>query len=305
MVACLPAFAMAEGPVVVADIAPVHSLVAQIMDGVGEPALLLPASASPHDYALRPSDAAALQSADAVFWVGSDLTPWLEPTLEALSRDAVTVSLLNVEQTLTLDFREGAVFAAKSDDHDHDHDHADEHDHDHSGTDPHAWLDPVNARVWVGAIAAELSELDPENAETYQRNLETAQQDIDLLTAQLQSDLASLNSIRFVVLHDGYRYFEDRFGLSAAGAISESDATSPSAGRVRDIRRAIEEQDVTCLFTEVQLQSSLVDVLASETEVEVLTLDPLGALLEPGKTLYGEKMRNIAASFEACQASMR
>ena len=68
--------ALTEAPKVVVDIAPVHSLVSMVMKGVGEPTLIIPANASPHDYALRPSAAKALQNADIIFWMGSSLTPW-------------------------------------------------------------------------------------------------------------------------------------------------------------------------------------------------------------------------------------
>ncbi|MBT8414511.1 MAG: zinc ABC transporter substrate-binding protein [Boseongicola sp.] len=308
----LPSTAIADAPRVVTDIAPVHSLVAQIMDGVGAPELLLPASASPHDYSLRPSDARILQEADAVFWVGDGLTPWLSDTLATLSSSAVTIELLEVEGTIRHEFRDGTVFAEEAGGHDHNHDHDHSHDHeeghdhddhnshDHSGVDPHAWLDPENASVWLTAIASELSTVDPDNASSYQRNLDAARREMEVLIQDLENDLQPVASLRFVVLHDAYRYFEDRFGMRAIGAISASDATAPSAGRVREIRDAIKEQNVACLLTEVQLNAPLVDVIAGETDVTVATLDPLGAQLVPGKNLYREQMKGIANAFRAC-----
>lgn len=300
----VPSLALADAPRVVADIAPVHSLVTQIMDGVGEPDLLLPALASPHDYSLRPSDARILQDADAVFWVGDALTPWLVETLETLSASATTISLIEAEGTIRREFREGALFAKADGDHDHDHDHGhaeDVHDtHDHADLDPHAWLDPLNASTWLTVIASELSRIDPKNKSLYQSNLSESLRGIDALAEELEEELLSAASLRFVVLHDGYRYFEDRFGMRAIGAISASDAAAPSAGRVRDIRNAIEEQSVSCLFTEVQLDAPLVGVIARETGIAVATLDPLGALLDPGKALYVELMKGIAAAFKAC-----
>ena len=69
--------AQAEAPKVIASIKPVHSLVSSVMAGVGEPALLVAGSASPHTYAMKPSDAAALQDADIVFWVGDAMETFL------------------------------------------------------------------------------------------------------------------------------------------------------------------------------------------------------------------------------------
>lgn len=142
--------ALAETPNVAVDIAPVHSLVARVMEGIGAPDLIVQSGASPHGYSLRPSDAAALQAADLVFWIGADLTPWMEGAVETLATDAAVTTLLETDGTTLLEFREGALFeahdhdhgddehAGHSDhDHDHDHDHED-HSHDHDHDDKHA-----------------------------------------------------------------------------------------------------------------------------------------------------------------------
>jgi zinc transport system substrate-binding protein len=144
--------AYADTPQVAVDIAPVHSLVARVMDGVGTPDLIVQPGASPHEYSLRPSEAAALQDADLVFWIGPDLTPWLTDTIETLAPDAAVTALLEADGTIKLEFREGALFEAHDHGNDEDHDeegqegHADEEaghdDHGHSAYDPHAWLSP-------------------------------------------------------------------------------------------------------------------------------------------------------------------
>ncbi len=146
----VPGFA--DAPKVAVDIAPVHSLVARVMDGVGTPGLILPPGASPHAYSLRPSEAAMLQEADLVIWVGADLAPWLESAMDTLAGDARTVALMDAEVTTLLDSRSGALFETHShahddddhaeheghahdEDHDHAHDAAAESDHDHEGHD--------------------------------------------------------------------------------------------------------------------------------------------------------------------------
>ncbi|MFK7869601.1 MAG: zinc ABC transporter substrate-binding protein [Roseobacter sp.] len=147
--------ALADVPDVVADIAPVHSLVARVMEGVGSPNLIVAQGASPHEYSLRPSEAAALQDADLVFWIGEDLTPWLDEAVETLANNADITTLMETEGTILLDFRKDVLFEAhshddhddhageKAHDHEKDHDHAehtgehdhDAHDHDHDAHD--------------------------------------------------------------------------------------------------------------------------------------------------------------------------
>lgn len=128
--------AYADAPKVVADIAPVHALVARVMEGVGTPELIIPAGASPHEYNLRPSEAAALQNAEIVVWMGADLSPWLENAVETLSGDAKHVELLELSETQLLETRESALFEAhvhgdheEGEGHD-DHGHEEGHDHD-------------------------------------------------------------------------------------------------------------------------------------------------------------------------------
>ena len=320
--------ALADVPRISTDILPVHGLVSRVMEGVGSPDLLVDPGASPHGYALRPSQAAALQDADAVIWVSDDLAPWLEGPLDTLAADAVRLELMEVTGTTTYAFRENAVF----DDHDHDahddhghddhahddhghddddedhqdeghdHDAHDDHAHDHSGLDPHAWLDPVNARVWLAAIAETLAEIDPENAEIYRTNAETGRAELGGLIADIEARMAPLSDQPFVVFHDAYQYFETRFGLTSAGAISLGDASQPSAGRVAEIQQVMAESGVICVFSEPQFDPGLVATVADGADVRTEVIDPLGQGLEPGVDFYPMLIEDVAHSFGACLA---
>ena len=329
MAALLSTAAIADVPRVATDIAPVHSLVAQIMQGLDEPSLIVQPGASPHGYSMRPSEARALDQADLVIWVGEALTPWLEGPIATLGENADKIELMSVEGTILYDYREGATFGhhdhdhgaddhAKDHDHDHakneakdhDHDHAEkahdhaEHDHsghDHSGHDSHAWLDPVNARLWLGVIAAELARLDPDNAAAYAANAAAGQADIDALQAEIAAMLAPVSDKGFVVFHDAYQYFERRFDLAAAGAITLSDASTPSAGRIAELRDAVATMGAACVFAEPQFDKRLIDtVFAGSARVGLL--DPLGQDLAPGAALYPQMMRGMAMSFADCLA---
>ena len=321
MAALLSTAAIADVPRVATDIAPVHSLVAQIMQGLGEPSLIVQPGASPHGYSMRPSEARALDQADLVIWVGEALTPWLEGPIATLGENADKIELMSVEGTILYDYREGATFGHHDHDHgaddhakneakDHDHDHAEkahdhaEHDHsghDHSGHDSHAWLDPVNARLWLGVIAAELARLDPDNAAAYAANAAAGQADIDALQAEIAAMLAPVSDKGFVVFHDAYQYFERRFDLAAAGAITLSDASTPSAGRIAELRDAVATMGAACVFAEPQFDKRLIDtVFAGSARVGLL--DPLGQDLAPGAALYPQMMRGMAMSFADCLA---
>ncbi|NVK13749.1 MAG: zinc ABC transporter substrate-binding protein [Rhodobacteraceae bacterium] len=332
--------AWADVPRVAADIAPVHGLVARVMQGLGEPALVVPPGASPHGYAMRPSDARALDQADVVFWLGEALTPWLEGPLEELAGDAHRIELLESEGTTVLPFREGARFEAHAhddqeehgdhDDHGHedhaeghddhaghdgheghDHeehagehgheDHADAHGHHHEGADPHAWLLPANAQAWLDVIAEELAEHDPDNAAAYRANAEAGKEEVAETVASVSATLEPFRAKPFIVFHDAYQYFEQGFGLSAAGAISLSDAVKPSPARVAEIRDVVAELKVACVFSEPQFNPGLVATVLDGTVAGTAVLDPLGAGLEPGPQFYPALLQEIGAAIAGCK----
>ena len=344
VLAATATMAPADPPKVVTDIAPVHALVSQVLQGVGDVALLLPPGASPHGYAMRPSEAQALQDADMVVWVGEELTPWLGTALENLATDADRLALLDLADTRKLPGRDLAIFAAADGEHDEDHDHdheahgdeehgehgdegheehadhahdehahdehahdadahdehAHEHEHDHGGADPHAWLDPDNAAVWLTAIAEALAAKDPENAATYRENAESARAQLSEVVAGIEADLTPVQDAHFLVYHDAYQYFEAHFGVRATGAISSSDASKPSAARIRELRDAVEAQDISCVFAEPQYSTSLVTALQDGTDLRSATLDPLGMALTPGPGMYAELLKELAHNMVDC-----
>jgi zinc transport system substrate-binding protein len=289
---------LADTPSVVTDIAPVHALVARVMQGIGSPELILRPGASPHGYALRPSDARAMQNADLIVWVGPSLTPWLENPLATLSESATQIHLMDLPGATVLPNRTDAVFAESTD---NGHDHGHDHDHDSSGDDPHLWLDPQNAKVWTTAIAGALAQADPENAPLYLNNAETARSELDQLIADIRETLAPVHDLRFTVFHDAFQYFEARFDLHSTGAISDSDAASPSAARIAVLRREAQAQAVTCVFTEPQFNADVVAAIFEGTGVATTVLDPMGSHLDIGPALYPQLMRDLARNIAACQ----
>ena len=454
---------IADSPKVVVDIAPVHSLVSKVMTGVGSPDLIIPAEASPHAYQLKPSNADSLENANLVFWVGKDLTPWLEKSLSSLASNASVSTLLDVNGIELLDFREGALFEAhdhgehddhddhgKKDDHDdhgkgshkahgkheghsfewagvfelakgtynwsfskvdgsyadpamkmvilkasdieaveekaegllesssfetkkhneqlvaqeksfslnfdstknktvfkikieqsgkytfftehmpfefetdehflkdasgtdieptaqepdgghHDHASHDGHEgHDHGAHDPHAWLSPNIAKVWLNVIAAKMSEVDPQNAGIYFSNAKTAIEKLDNLIVEVKTILDPIKDKKFVVFHDAYQYFENDFDISASGAISLGDASDPSPARLAEVRKRVLNEGIECVLAEPQYKKGLVKAVIEETNSNTTVIDPLGVKLKPGPELYEQLIRNLATNLAGC-----
>ena len=293
--AAMAAAPASAAPSVVADIPPVHSLVARVMEGAGTPGLILPPGASPHGYAMRPSEARALSEADLVFWVGESLTPWLGRSVESLAGDAESVPLFEAEGVEHLDMRSGAAFG-----HGEEAGEGHDRDHDHGTEDPHAWLDPENAKVWLDAIAAALAGADPENAALYASNAAAGRDELDAMTARIEARIGPVRGRPFVVLHDAFHYFEHRFDIEAAGSLSIGDASAPGPARVAEIRDLIASLGPVCVFAEPQFEGRPIGMIADGADVRTGILDPLGAALEPGPGLYPALIEGLADELAGC-----
>lgn len=287
-------------PRVVASIAPAHALVAGVMEGVGEPVLLVEGVASPHSYALRPSEAVALHAADLVFWVGPAMETFLVRPLGTLGDGARVVALAETPGVERLPLRTGGLW-----DGDDGHAHTGHADTGHEGVptyNPHVWLDPHNARAMVRAIAAALADVDAAHAARYAANAKRLQAALAALDTRLEAMLAPVRTAPFLVFHDAYRYLEHRYGLNAVGAVTVSPEQPPGARRIATLRERLRNSGAVCLFAEPQFEPRLVRTLVEGTDVRVSTLDPLGASLQPGPGLYETLMLDLARSLTDCLA---
>ena len=307
---CSPA--AADG--IVATIKPLHSLVSFVTAGVAEPHLLIKGAASPHGYAMRPSDAEALENARVIFRVDEDFEATLSGPIRTLGREARVVSLFRAPGMVLRSLRLNAAFehhdhghdghAESDEDHGHGkHAEADE-DHDerrkHAAHDLHVWLDPANARAMAELIVETMSAVDPANASVYAKNGRELASRLDALIKEVDETLAPVRGKPFIVFHDAYQYFEKRFGLTAAGAIALAPERLPGAQRVAEIRERLRETSAACVFREPQFSSSLVDVVVEGTNTRTGVLDPLGAAMEDGPELYFSLVRAMAASIRKC-----
>jgi zinc transport system substrate-binding protein len=321
--------ALAEVPKVVTDIPPVHALVAQVMGDLGAPELLLAKGADEHDFQLRPSQAGAVAGADLVVWIGPELTPWLDGAMDSRAEGAAQLALLHANGTVRRAYGDANDAEGHEDEHAHadEHAHEDEHahdkepakedahgdehaeadghdhghDHGHGSEDPHAWLDPDNAQVWLGLIAAELTRLDPENAATYAANAAAAGERIVALDADLAALLVPARDKPIVTFHDAYGYFVGHYGLTVSGSIALGDASSPGAARLSELRDELEAGGVVCIFPEVQHDPALVEQLTDGTKVKIGgELDPVGSSLDAGPDAYAALLTGMARTIADC-----
>ncbi|MGH6954713.1 MAG: zinc ABC transporter substrate-binding protein [Alphaproteobacteria bacterium] len=293
----------AAAPKVVASIGPVHSLVASVMAGLGEPALVVSGKGSPHAYALKPSDVRALHHADLVFWVGPDLETFLDNTFERMAGRVRSVALSEAAGVNLLPNRAGGLWAERPGDAAEGSRDAD--GHGRGRTDMHVWLDPLNGQAMVEAIVAALAETDSGNTALYRANGARTRERLAALDREIAGRLAPIAASPYLVWHDAYHYFERRYGLRPMGAVSADPERAPGARRVALLRRAVIEQGIRCLFIEPQFEPALARTIVAGTAARVGVLDPLGAGVEPGPDAYFAMMQALADSLAGCLQAPR
>ncbi len=282
----------AEAPLVVASIPPLHSLASGVMAGVGTPALIVRGAASAHHRALRPSEARALHRAEIVIWIGPALEAFLAKPIQSLAGKATIVTMLETPGLGLLAPRKAGLWAGDG--------ALPDQRAEPGKADPHIWLDPENAKIMVGAIGAALAAKDPANGARYGANVRALQRRLDTLGGALRTFLKPVGGVPYLVYHDGFQYFEKRFGLIARGAVARDPDQKPGPRRMFRLRALIEAGRIGCIFKEPGTPASLIHVLTARTGVASAVLDPLGAGLAPGPDLYFTLMRANTGAFVRC-----
>jgi zinc transport system substrate-binding protein len=280
---------------VLTSIKPLQLIAAAVQDGVATPEVLLPPGASPHNYALRPSDVRKVQSVDLLYWIGPDMEGFLPRVLKGRTLPSVAVQDLP-----GLKLRHFA-----EDNHSHAEE-ADEHDHDHrpGSLDAHLWLSPVNARVIASKMAADLSAADPANATRYQSNLKAFDERLDALDLRLKKRLAGIEGKPYFVFHEAFDYFEDAYGLKHAGVFSVAAEVQPGAQHVAAMRTRLQEVGKTCVFSEPPLRPRLAETLVAGLPVKLAELDALGGYTPATAHGYEQLLEKLGNDLAGCLESL-
>ena len=325
---------------VVTTIKPLHSLISRIMETRGEPQLIIEGTNNPHTFVFKPSHANMIEEADIVFWIGEDLEAFMEKPLNSLAKNAKKIAFMDSDSIEKLKFREENIFddhddhddhdghddeheghddhdehGHKDDDHDDhdDHDgHDDEHEghddhddhaghhdgHNHGEFDAHIWLDPENAKEMVKIIRDELIKIDPDGQRQYSVNAAGATLELDNLINSVEKELSK--DISYIVFHDAYQYFETRFGVKSAGALTLNPDVLPGAKQIADIQDLINDKGIKCIFSEPQYNPKIIETLGNDMNISTGVMDPLGAYIDAGPSMYSELINEIANSIKNC-----
>ena len=275
----LPAHAVT----VLTSIKPIQMIATELTEGVTKPDVLLQNNASPHDYALRPSDVKKVAAADLVIWYGHDLESFLEKVVTDKG------NTLTISEIPDLSLRK---FGSE---------HAHDHDGHHHGThDPHFWLGIETVQQVANAIAHKLAEIDPEHAATYAENLNKFEVQLKATDAEIKQQLTPVKDKGYFVFHDAYGYFEERYDLNQMGHFTVSPDRKPGAKTLIHIRKTLGTGDVACVFSEPQFTPAVIESVMRGSDVKTGILDPLGSEIDVKSGSYFEFLQGMSNSFSQC-----
>ena len=292
-----PAFAEVR---VLTSIKPLQLIAAAVQHGVSVPDVLLPPGASPHHYALRPSDLRRVRDAELFYWVGPDLESFLPRVLAGRQGSDLAVQDLP-----------GLHLRRFGEEHRHDeeppkesashkgHDDSDQL-HRPGALDVHLWLRPENTRLIAARMASDLTIADPSNAARYRANLDAFEQRLKALDSKLKARLKPLAGKPFFVFHQAFDYFEEAYGLQHAGVFTVSAEVQPGARHVAAMRERLQAAGPACVFSEPPMRPRLAQTLSDGLPVHFAELDALGFGLKPVTGSYEKLLANIADELASC-----
>ncbi|QOD38055.1 zinc ABC transporter substrate-binding protein [Candidatus Wolbachia massiliensis] len=264
---------------IVATIKPIHSLVASVTDGILEPDLL-DYTTSAHDYILKPSDASSLESSDVIFYIDDSL----EAFIKTFAKD--NKELVQLSKTINLLPARSHSFSKQIID-------------VQGEKDLHIWLSPENAKSMILSISTTLSNIDKENASSYNHNAMKAIKRIDQEVEKIARELNDFKNQKYIVTHDAYQYFEKYFGLNHPSAILSLEEDSYIGMKsLMKLKKIMKDENVKCIFS--HSPEDIIKPEALSNDAKMVILDPIGSDIESGKDAYLAIINNITQNFKSC-----
>lgn len=270
---------------VLTSIKPLQLIVGAIVRDSNSVSALIPANQSPHHYSMRPSDRAALDSAQLIIWIGSELEIFLSAVLAHTDQEQTVLQLSKQPDMNLLALRmqlaghgDGGV----------------------SQLDPHIWLDTMNALTIARKVTDIVSEIDPAGADRYRLNLQSFTGQIDDLNNYIDQQLQDVGGKPYIVYHDAYQYLEARHSMEPLLALVEDSDVQPGIRHILNTRRMIRETGPLCLFKDRDASSATITTMLSGFELTQVELDILGSDIAADADGYIEMMVKIVSDMSSC-----
>lgn len=291
---------------VVVTIPPLASMVKPLLSEQDELVVLLKPGASPHGFQLKPSHLVALNQADVVVALGSPIDQWAHKAIRQtdLFRNQPDSVIFAQKQPglVLLEAKEADIDPVKKTEgsHHEEHDHHDHHGHNHGEhhDDLHIWLSPENAQIVMKAFANWQQTHFPEQKDGLTKRQQKALAAVQMADADVAAQLQSVQTVPYVVLHDAFQYFEQRYQLKNLGSVQVSAELKPSVKRVMELRKLLSNHQVKCVFREPQFSDKQLKYVIDGLPIFVGTIDPIGRDEEVKP--YPEFLRQLGQQYVNC-----
>ncbi|MFD2706246.1 metal ABC transporter solute-binding protein, Zn/Mn family [Salibacterium lacus] len=261
---------------------------------------LVPAGADPHSFEPTSRTMIDIAESDAFMYNGAGM----ESFADAVNDTAADEEVTSLAVTKGLNLQESSSS--------HDHSHGEDgsgrsHNHE-SNVDPHVWLDPVLAREAAANIRDMLTNLRPEKEEMFAENYQKLKEDLNALDEEFTAMVEEAENNTFIVSHNGYGYWEDRYGLEQTAVTGISPSDEPSQKELQSIIDTMETSGINHVMLEQNVSSKVTEVIQEEAGAESLTLHNLASLteeeIEAGEDYFSLMRQNIENMKTALQFSV-
>lgn len=235
------AWADSNKPLVLSSVMPLQLIVQNVGGSAVTAELLAPASVSPHDFQLRPSDVQRVLSADLVFWVGPMLETYLHKLLRKQSNATAFYPDLKTNE------------------------------------DPHVWMDADEVQSIARRVARLLSDRLPSRGAYFHANAARFSSEFRQYDKELQAEIDRSERRPYLLLHDGFSRFERHYGLPAGEMVMSGSDRLPGARHIVELRARLLAGEFACVFREPQYASAMLNALVAGLDIPVIEIDPLGA----------------------------
>jgi len=252
-----------EKPIVAVSIVPEQTFVKAVCGDLVDIVTLVPPGSSPENYEPTAKEMEKFSDASLYFSIG---VPTEEANILPKAGDVKVISL----QDEVAAVYEDRMFESGE-------------------RDPHIWLSPKRAKVMVEVIAREMSELDPKNKNTYEKNAADYIAQLDEVDQEIKDALEGVESKKFMVYHPAFGYIADDYGLEMYAL--EEDGKEATAQHLQEMIDLAKKENIKVIFYQKEIDSSQSEAFAEEIDGKTIQLSPLAAD-------YIDNLKNMAQTME-------
>lgn len=278
-----------EGLAVLAAFYPLAFVAEQVGGDRVDVTTLTPQGAEPHDLELAPAQTRQIGEADLVLFQ-TRFQPALDAAVAARNPDHVLDAASLATRPLVADP-------------DHDHGEEGKDDHDHGPNDPHFWLDPELLETFAQQVAAELTSLDPQGADEFEKNLAAFSQELDQLDQDFSTGLATCAHDSIIVTHEAFGYMADRYDFSQISIVGVDPESEPSPAQLKKVSATIVDLGIETIFFETLVSPKVAQTLARDLGIETRVLDPIEGITKENETYFIIMNANLEALVAGMQCS--